>query len=68
MFKVVTRNSVYLVCPEGAAFRVSRIADMWGRRVVDRHEHVTSRISVSVGQPFITSSMRTSLVQAVIPA
>lgn len=68
MFKVVTKNSVYQVAPAGAGFVVSRVADLWGRKVTDKHTHATSRITLAVGEPFITSNIRTSAVLAVIPA
>jgi hypothetical protein len=68
MFKVITKNSVYTVRPEGSMFRVTRTADLWGRRVVDTHEHLTSHIGIMVGQPFYTSAMTTTPVLAVIPA
>ena len=68
MFKVVTKNSTYTVQPEGSLFRVHKSADMWGRKVIDRHEHLSAYILVNVGKPFVTSNMRTSNVLAVIPA
>jgi hypothetical protein len=68
MFKVVTKNSVYTVRPEGAGFTVARSADMWGRKVNDSKRHFTGYIRVVVGSPFVTSVLRTSAVLAVIPA
>lgn len=68
MFKIVTRNSVYTVTPTAAGFLVRRSADMWGREVKDTHTHITYRIDLAVGEPFVTCSMTTTPVLAVLPA
>lgn len=66
MFKVVTKNSVYSVRPCSMGFEVWRSADMWGRRVLDSHFHLTPRIYLAVGEAFETSGMTTTAVLAVI--
>ena len=68
MFKVITRNSVYTVTATAAGFLVTRTADMWGREVKDRHAHVTSRIDLTLGESFVTCSLTTTPVLAVINA
>ena len=68
MFRVITQNSVYLVSPSTDGFTVSRVADMWGRAVKDKHLHHTSSLEISVGGPMFTDKIVTSWVQAVISA
>lgn len=66
--RVITRNSVYTVKPtSGGMFFIERTASTWGQRVVERHTHVSRHISLGLGDPFITSNLRTSEVVAILP-
>lgn len=65
--RVVTRNSVYSVRPEGNLFRVKRIASTWGQRVVDTHEHLAGFVTIGVGLSMETTVLSTSPVVAILP-
>lgn len=68
--RIVTRNSVYTLRfdRELLTFHVRRTADMWGRAVVDTHDHVTAGFDLAVGKPFVTSSgICTTPVEAILP-
>ena len=68
MFKVVTRNSVYLVEAASGGFYVSKIADMWGREVKNDHAHFTDVLFLAMGERMRTVLMTTqSEVEAILP-
>jgi len=67
MFKIVTRNSIYTVAPTSNGFTVRRTADQWGRKVNDDHYHFTRSLKLTLGEPCVTDSMRTTPVAAIFP-
>lgn len=67
MFKIVTRNSIYTLTPESNGFTVRRTADQRGRRVADDHYHFIRSLKLTLGEPCVTDSMRTTPVAAIFP-